>query len=130
LNKRCHSCNRQCLEHTRYCLKCYISESVRKTLGITDKQEKKHFCSILYLKLLKQSGECVYTGRQLIPGKNMSLDHVLPSSIYPEGLQEVDNLVWCDLTVNIAKNNLLPHNFLELCQDVVSTKSKHLISKL
>lgn len=122
--KRCHSCNKEPLEHTRYCLHCYIKECVRKTLKLAKNEDKEHYANILLTKLQNQNFECAYTGRKLTPGINMSLDHILPSSIFPEHLREIDNLVWCDLSCNIAKNNLLPANFLELCQDVVYTRSE------
>lgn len=128
MKKRCHSCDNRALQTTRYCLRCYIKETVRKTLHVTDQQEKEHYASLLLKKLQLQNFECVYTGRQLVPGKNLSLDHILPSSVYPEGLKELDNLVWVDLSCNIAKNNLLPENFLALCEDVVVTKSSLLSS--
>lgn len=122
--KRCHSCTKDSLENTRYCLHCYIKECVRKTLKLVKDEDKEHYASILLDKLQNQNFECVYTGRRLTPGINMSLDHILPSSIFPEQFRDIDNLVWCDLSCNIAKNNLLPENFLELCQAVVYTRSE------
>lgn len=59
----------------------------------------------------------------MTPGINMSLDHILPKSLYPEGFRELDNLVWVDKSCNIAKNNLLPVDFLSLCEDVVLYRS-------
>lgn len=123
---RCHSCSNIRLETTRYCLLCYIKDTVRKTLVITEKKSKEELAKQLLLKLQNQNFTCVYTARQLVPGKNMSLDHILPKSVYPEGLRELNNLVWVDKSCNIAKNNLLPQNFLELCQDVVVCKSAYL----
>ena len=123
MNQRCHSCSDNRLENTRYCLECYIRDTVRKTLHITDRQAKQEFASSLLKKLQDQDFRCVYTNRQLVPGINLSLDHILPKSLYPDGFKDLSNLVWCDLSVNIAKNNLLPQNFLELCEDVVLTKS-------
>lgn len=94
-------------------------DCTRKTLEIRDKPTKELYTKYLLQKLEKQNFECVYTARKLIAGKNLSLDHILPKSVYPEGLRDLDNLVWVDLAVNIAKNNLLPENFLDMCQDVV-----------
>ena len=123
---RCHSCSNQRLRHTRYCMTCYIMDCVRKTLDIKDKPTKERYTKQLLDKLEKQNYMCVYTARVLVAGKNLSLDHILPKSVYPEGLRDLDNLVWVDKAVNIAKNNLLPSNFLELCEDVVFHQSKYL----
>ena len=60
----------------------------------------------------------------MTPGVNMSLDHILPKSLYPDGLRELDNLVWVDKSCNIAKNNLLPVDFLSLCEDVITCRSE------
>lgn len=122
--KRCHSCTKESLTATRYCLHCYIKECVRKTLKLVKDEDKEHYANILLTKLQNQNFECVYTGRRLTPGINLSLDHILPSSIFPEQFRDIDNLVWCDLSCNIAKNNLLPEKFLELCQDVVCKRSE------
>lgn len=122
MKKRCHSCKGNRSRHTRYCLRCWIRDTVRRTCKVTDKEAKELLTTQLHQKLLQQNFTCVYTGRRLIPGQNMSLDHILPSSLYPEGLTELDNLVWCDLTVNVAKNNLLPNQFLVMCKDVVYYK--------
>ncbi len=121
--KRCHSCNGTALTHTRYCLYCYIKDCVRKTLLITDPQAKQEFASLLLEKLDNQNNRCVYTNRIMVPGVNMSLDHILPKSLYPDGFRELSNLVWVDKSCNIAKNNLLPNDFLSLCEDVVLYRS-------
>lgn len=127
---KCHSCSNKRLETTRYCLRCYIKDCVRKTLLVTEKLEKEELTRQLYTKLQKQNFTCAYTARQLIPGKNLSLDHILPKSVYPDGIKDISNLVWVDLSCNIAKNNLLPENFYHLCEDVVYQKSTLLVSTL
>lgn len=99
-------------------------DCVRKTLEIKDKPTKELYTKYLLQKLEKQNHECVYTARALVAGKNLSLDHILPKSVWPDGLRDLDNLVWVDKSVNIAKNSLLPQNFLELCEDVVIHRSE------
>lgn len=126
--KRCHSCNDTALRTARYCLKCWIKECVRKTLGVKDKQEKEHLANLLLKKLKLQNHQCAYTGRLLVAGVNLSLDHVLPKSKFPESKQSIDNLVWVDLSCNVAKNNLLPNDFLSMCEDVVFYRSEILQS--
>jgi len=125
--KKCHSCSSTRETNSRYCLSCWIEDCVRKTLKVTEKQEKKRIANLLHQKLKNQNFTCCYTARPLITGINLSLDHILPSSIFPEGLADLDNLVWVDLSCNVAKSNLLPKNFLELCEAVVRTRSTLLI---
>lgn len=121
---KCHSCKNPPLQTSRYCLRCWIRDCVRKNLGIRDKEKKEYYTKVLLNKLQRQSHLCCYTAKLLVAGVNLSLDHILPSSEFPELKLKLDNLVWVDLSVNIAKNNLLPKNFRKLCEDVVLTKSE------
>lgn len=127
---KCHSCKGIRLKHTRYCLDCYIKECVRKTLKVTDLREKETLKEQLLSKLIQQNYICAYTGLRLIPGINMSLDHVLPVSTNPEKLKELSNLVWIDIQCNMAKRNLLPSQFLALCEAVVLKQSSILTGVL
>ena len=122
--KRCHSCNNQALKTSRYCLNCWIKDCVRKTLGVKEKEHKERLANMLLQKLKKQKHECAYTGRKLVAGVNLSLDHILPKSQFPDLKSKIDNLVWVDLSVNVAKNNLLPKDFLSMCEDVVVYRSE------
>ena len=122
--KRCHSCNETALNTSRYCLKCWIKDCVRKTLGVKDKQEKELLANLLLKKLKLQNHKCAYTGRNITAGINLSLDHVLPKSRFPDSTLNIDNLVWVDLSCNVAKNNLLPSDFLSMCEAVVLHRSE------
>lgn len=121
---KCHSCKGKRLKHTRYCLDCYIKECVRKTLKVTDLREKETLKEQLLNKLIQQNYTCAYTGIRLIPGINMSIDHIFPVSINPEKIKEIDNLIWIDVHCNMAKRNLLPSEFMDLCIAVVSHQSE------
>ena len=122
--KRCHSCKVKALNTSRYCLNCWVKDCVRKTLGVKDKQEKERFANLLLKKLKLQKHQCAYTGRKLVAGVNLSLDHILPKSDFPHMKDSLDNLVWVDLSVNVAKSNLLPKDFLSMCEDVVVYRSE------
>lgn len=123
IGQPCHSCSNKALSTTRYCLRCWIKDCVRKTLGVKQKDEKERLTDLLYQKLKKQNHRCVYTGRVLIAGVNLSLDHILPKSQFANLNTNLDNLVWVDLSVNVAKNKLLPKDFLSMCEDVVVYRS-------
>lgn len=129
MKMKCHSCCAESLPTTRYCLFCFVKEAVRKTLGITDSTIKTEFAAILLEKLHQQNFKCFYTQRDLVPGVNLSLDHVLPKSWYPEGRTDIDNLVWTDLRCNQAKNNLPLSAFVSLCEDVVKNKANYCLTQ-
>lgn len=87
------------------------------------KEDKERLASILHKKLKAQNHHCAYTGRTMIAGVNLSLDHILPKTQFPELKDKIDNLVWVDLSVNVAKNKLLPKEFRSMCEDVVFHQS-------
>jgi hypothetical protein len=124
IRNKCHSCQELPLETSRYCLQCWIRDCVRKNLGIKDKETKEHYTGVLLVKLKKQNHLCVYTAKNLIAGVNLSLDHILPVVQFPELKTDVENLVWVDLSVNVAKHKLLPTQFRQMCEDVIYYKSE------
>jgi len=78
---------------------------------------RRHFGSSKYWKQLynlaiDQDFICSYTGEQLIPSLNMSLDHKNPKI----RKFDIDNLHWTTYHVNIAKNKLTHEEFLQLCK--------------
>lgn len=66
----------------------------------------------------KQKGICAYTGEKLRIGENASIDHVIP--IAQGGVRDIDNVVWCTLTVNMAKRDLNADQFYLLCNQVIN----------
>ena len=59
------------------------------------------------------------TGRELIPGENISPDHILPRAKFPELADDIDNIHLVDYYVNRAKSDLLVEDFVEMCREVV-----------
>lgn len=70
-------------------------------------------------KLEKQGYMCPYTGKQLILRENCSIDHILPKSRYPKKANDIDNLEFVDLYVNIAKRDQTKEEFLNMCKLIV-----------
>ncbi len=62
------------------------------------------------MKLKEQEFKCFYTGKLLLPGDNLSIDHKVPRS--KGGTDNLDNLVWVDIAVNRIKNNVDLEEFL------------------
>ncbi len=73
----------------------------------------------LYNKLIEQDFKCYITGRELVLGLNASLDHVIPRSKDKELSKKIDNLKWCDKSVNFVKRDLTIDEFISLCRDVI-----------
>ena len=67
-------------------------------------------------KLVQQDFKCYYSGVKLIPGRNLSLDHVVPRS--KGGSCDASNCVWCDKYLNFAKNDLTLEQFVIRCKKV------------
>jgi hypothetical protein len=74
---------------------------------------------MMWVKLEAQAFRCHYTGAELVPGMNCSLDHRIPVSQGGDPL-DPDNCVWCDRLINAFKNKLTEAEFVERCRSVVS----------
>lgn len=65
----------------------------------------------------QQKGRCAVTGKELTPGVNASLDHIVPVS--RGGVSTQGNLRWVLYEINIAKADMTHEQFIEMCRDVV-----------
>ena len=70
-----------------------------------------------------QESRCYLSGIDLILGKNASLDHIIPLS--KGGNQNIDNVRWCDKSVNVSKRAMSNEDFITMCRNIVN----HLESK-
>jgi len=68
----------------------------------------------------QQEYKCAYSGKRLVPGLNMSLDHKQPIAGYPELANDVNNVQWVTWDVNRAKGTLSHDEFISLCTAVAS----------
>lgn len=68
----------------------------------------------------KQNRRCVYTGVQLIPNNNMSLDHIKPRYKYPELKHDINNVQWVHCDINTMKNKFCHEKFVKLCKHIAS----------
>ena len=69
-------------------------------------------------KLERQGFQCHYTGVELVPGINLSLDHLVPKSRGGSST-DIANCVWCDRNINAFKSNLTETEFVQRCRIVV-----------
>ena len=73
----------------------------------------------------RQNYICPLTGDTLVAGVNMSLDHIKPTSKYPELLTDLKNLQWLSKWANWSKGALSVNMFIKNCTKVF----KHVAEK-
>ena len=78
--------------------------------------------SVLELLFEAQGRRCALTGVLLVPGVNASIDHKVPRA--KGGSDDIDNLQWVDLKVNLMKRDMDIHEFLSTCASVLTFAAK------
>jgi hypothetical protein len=111
LNKLCTSCGKE-VKVNQVCTDCWFKIIALKRTG------SRTNWSIIKQLLESQSYKCAYSGKELIPGINASLDHKIPTS--RGGTNEPSNLQWVDLKINKMKNNYLHEEFLQVISNILS----------
>jgi hypothetical protein len=114
----CMSCELPRVGSANYCLKHYINHKVKSSL----KGYSATLIPDLIEKAVVQDMKCILTGVPLIPGDNMSLDHIKPQVKYPELTNEISNLVWVDLAANRAKRETSMIDYIKQCEAIVARK--------
>jgi hypothetical protein len=110
---KCKCCsNIRLINSNLYCEKhWYRQESLKafKTVKYWD-----------FLKSLaeKQNYKCIYTDNILIPGRNMSLDHIISVYNHSELRNNINNVQWVTKDINMIKNKLNHNEFIELCRNI------------
>jgi transposase-like protein len=69
----------------------------------------------------RQQFRCVYTGETLVPGVNMSLDHIMPTSRFPHLAGEITNVQWVTKKINVMKGARTHDEFVALCRLIANT---------
>jgi hypothetical protein len=92
----------------KYCLDCWFKNMANAHL------RAKHFDVQLRQLWRKQNGKCAYTGLDLVPGENASLDHIVPRA--RGGADCIENLQWVTYEVNMAKRALSHAQFIDMCR--------------
>lgn len=81
---------------------------------------RKHFKTVKEWQLLKclwekQDKKCIYSDEILIPGTNMSLDHIVSRFDNPLLSEDLTNIQWVTKDINQIKNKLSHNDFISLC---------------
>jgi len=106
-NNTCTSCTKLSLRNSNFCIYHFVlgkvwSMDCKKKLNLSFDARKKLTLQLLG-KLSNQNFQCYYTGYPLIPGINMSLEHLEAHS--KNGSSDLENLVWCDSLLNVLKGS-------------------------
>lgn len=113
---RCHNCKLPTMEHSScYCKKHWFIGTSKQRLNDGTVGAGRFLEELL----VNQNYKCPYTGKILIPGVNCWLDHILPTSRFPELKYNKNNVEWVDKTVNLCKHNRTKEEFIKLCKQVV-----------
>lgn len=108
----CMDCGQPALSataHRRFakCGICFLKQVARRHLGSLSRWPE------LQQKLISQNSRCPYTGALLELGRNASVDHIFPTSKYPELRTEISNIEWVCMAANAAKGDMTKETFLE-----------------
>jgi hypothetical protein len=115
----CTQCGKKsACEGKKRCKLCIFKNICRKATGST--RNSKHLAK----KIQDQNFTCPYTGIKLIVGVNASLDHIVPKS--KGGSNNVENLEWIDLNVNLLKGARTKDDFMEIWKFLVKSGARHL----
>lgn len=124
-NKKCTNCGGSSIISTTaklpLCETCWFKASAERNLGTRERWYE------LKEKLYNQNCRCAYSGRALKIGYNANLDHIFPSSRYPEFKYDISNLVWVDKNINELKNNSTYWEFIDNIREVLSIHENMLI---
>lgn len=120
-NNLCVDCGKQFkIGESRYCIDCFCKSASRSRCGSNINATE------LRNKLITQNFKCVYSGKVLIPGKNASVDHIIPISC--NGTSDPNNLQWVDSQINNMKTNLTHDEFIDTCYKIGNIKRMELIN--
>ena len=94
----------------RLCSKHWFRKRARENLGNSE------LGGAIWGILNKQKYKCAYTGIDLEPGVNASLDHIIPKT--KGGSNDLTNIQWIDKDVNIFKGGMMHAKFIEVIKKI------------
>ena len=113
---QCVGCSSSDMVTSVHCRKCWFKNAAAARCG--GRQNVDQVLSLWE----EQNGRCYYTGVELVPGDNASLDHQIPRS--RGGKDVIDNLKWVSDASNMMKFNMTHEEFIDACRNVADRFSK------
>lgn len=108
----CRNCNKPPIYNLTLCVDHWFIQSSRGNL------KTPKYAQALKDLADKQNYRCAYTDVLLIPGVNMSLDHIISKYDNPDLITDINNVQWVDKDINIMKNKFSHDKFLEICKKI------------
>lgn len=105
----CRYCKSVALESVGLCERHWFQDRSQKVFGTTKRWNELRDLAA------KQEYKCAYTNETLIPGLNMSLDHIVSRFNDSTLAGEVENLQWVTKDINMVKNKYSHNEFIALC---------------
>ena len=105
----CRKCGEPVVGKVLLCEHHWLQDMAQQSMGST------RFAKLLLEKLTSQERRCYYTGGILVAGE-ASIDHLFPTSRYPELRAEPSNVVWCSKEINLMKNGMTDSEFIGWCK--------------
>lgn len=115
LCKQAISCKKPVIGESIFCLKHWIASISRAYKNNKNRQEKIDKLVVLEI-WNEQKGLCSITGVPLVPGKNTSLDHIIPVS--KGGTNNKSNLRFVHSAINLFKRDNEEQEFKEMILDL------------
>lgn len=103
---------------TSYCEKHFLQSVSLRHLGTKSKWH------LLKQKIEEQGYRCDYSGIKLIIGDNASIDHIKSKVRHPELSNDVNNVHWVDLRINLMKRELDESEFFFLVTEIFNNIQK------
>lgn len=110
----CAICKHPPVGKSGVCEKHLFSTMAFRHLG------SKKLAGVLKDKLEKQNYKCAYSGLQLILGENASIDHIKSKVRHPQLKNDINNVHWVDIRVNLMKRELDESEFLYLIGGILN----------
>ncbi len=107
-------CNTISLPNTHYCLSCWYDQRV-KNLGMGRDTRGKELEQIA----INQNYKCPYSGEDLVPAVNMTVDHIVPIAKDRTKKRDITNLQWTTPLMNHMKADSSHDEFLAICRKIV-----------
>jgi len=108
--KLCVKCGESAIETNVFCIDCWFQDRASYRLGTSS------YAKDIKELWNKQNGRCFYTNEILVPGKNASIDHQIPTS--RGGNNDISNLRWVTTQVNMIKSSLTHEEFIQFCKNI------------
>lgn len=106
----CLKCPAPTLPDKDVCELHYYARVAYKALGCGNEK----YAKLLRQKMVDQNHLCPYTGKELILGRNCSINHIKPKSRFPELANDIDNIEWVLTSINRQKHTKTKEEFQKI----------------